>query len=112
MKRKSSLKPILIIALIGLIAVISAAIYENYMYAQPTEGKTAQEIASMGIGPINVNTASSEELDQLPAVTPKIAEQIIAYREEHGGFETIEDILSVKGVGKKIFEQIEPYITA
>lgn len=62
------------------------------------------------LGAININTASKDELIRLPGVGEVTAERIIIYREEHGPFTTIEEIQNVKGIGKKKFERIAPYI--
>jgi competence protein ComEA len=60
---------------------------------------------------VNINTASLEELDSLPGIGPTIAQRIIDYREEHGGFQTIEDILNVSGIGPSTYDQIKDLIT-
>jgi len=60
---------------------------------------------------ININTASIEELDTLPGIGPVTAEKIIAYREEHGPFPTIEAILDVSGIGPVKFEGMKDLIT-
>ena len=49
--------------------------------------------------PVNLNTASASELDRLPGIGPSLAKEIIAYRESHGAFAKIEDLLSVPGIG-------------
>lgn len=61
-------------------------------------------------GPVNVNTASLEELRALPGVDEKIAAEIIKERQE-GPFETVEDIKKVKGIGDKKLEKLRPLIT-
>jgi competence protein ComEA len=61
--------------------------------------------------PININTAKVEELDILPGVGPKMAQAIIAFREAHGKFSTLEDLQKVKGFGPKKFAAIRPHIT-
>lgn len=62
-------------------------------------------------GKINLNTADKETLIEfLPGVGPKIADRIISYRETHGGFSEIDEILNIKGISTKIFENIEKYI--
>lgn len=61
--------------------------------------------------PININTASLEELDQLPGVGLVIAQRIIDYREANGPFPTKEAIMEVKGIGETIFERIKDLIT-
>ena len=60
---------------------------------------------------ININTATKEELIAIPGIGDKISDRVIIYREEHGGFKNIEDIMNVKGIGKKKFEKMKPYIT-
>ena len=53
---------------------------------------------------ININTAVTEELIELDKIGPKYAERIIEYREKVAPFETPEDIMKVKGIGKKTYE--------
>lgn len=67
---------------------------------------SAQEIEK-----ININTATVVELMQLKRVGPKIAQRIVEYREKHGPFEKSEDIIKVKGIGRKVFELNKDRIT-
>ncbi|MFC8148995.1 helix-hairpin-helix domain-containing protein [Bacillus paralicheniformis] len=60
---------------------------------------------------VNINTASSEELQTIPGIGPSKAEAVIEYREENGMFQTIEDITNVSGIGEKSFERIKSSIT-
>lgn len=60
---------------------------------------------------VNLNTASSEELTTLSGIGSTRAEAILAYREEHGSFSSIEDIKNVSGIGDGIFEKIKDSIT-
>lgn len=53
-------------------------------------------------GPININTASAEQLQQeLVGVGPVIAQRIVEHRDSHGPFKTVEELSIVKGVGDK-----------
>ena len=61
--------------------------------------------------PIDIKSAGTEELMALPGIGEKLAERIIAYREENSGFSRVEDILNVEGIGKKRFEDIVNLIT-
>ncbi len=60
---------------------------------------------------VNINTASSDELDSLPGIGPSLASAIICYREEHGDFKTTRDIINVPGIGEKLFQNISDKIT-
>ena len=60
---------------------------------------------------VNINTASIEELDQLPGIGPSIAQRIVDYRTEHGKFKTIEEIQDVKGIGDAKYDEIKDNIT-
>ncbi|MEW4284145.1 helix-hairpin-helix domain-containing protein [Priestia koreensis] len=59
---------------------------------------------------INLNTATPEELQQLDGVGPAKASAIIAYREENGPFQKIEDLMNVSGIGQKSFDKLKESI--
>lgn len=61
--------------------------------------------------PLNINTATAQELDQLPGIGPSLAQGIVAYRDAHGPFSSIEDIQNVPDIGPKTYEAISPFIT-
>ncbi len=59
---------------------------------------------------ININTATAEELaDFLPGVGEVKAQRIVAYRETAGGFDSVDELLQVKGIGPKTLEALRPY---
>lgn len=65
---------------------------------------------SQGEGKININKATSVELQNLPGIGPSKAEAIIAYREDSGLFQTIDDLKLVTGIGDKTFEKLQDQI--
>lgn len=62
-------------------------------------------------GTLNLNTATIEELVQLPTIGPAKAERIIAWRKKHGPFRRPADLRRVKGFGYKTFKRLEPHLT-
>lgn len=63
-------------------------------------------------GPVNLNTATREELERLPGVGPTTADRILTYRIEQGPFLRPEDLMNVKGIGEVRFGRLRPYVQA
>lgn len=61
-------------------------------------------------GRVNINTAALEELMTIPGVGQTRGEAIVAYRQEHGGFESPEDIMKVSGIGTTLYERMKDCI--
>lgn len=70
--------------------------------AAPTPTRSQSSIA----GTLNLNTADTETLQALPGIGPALAGRIVAYRLEHGPFQTVQDLLQVPGIGPKRWERI------
>lgn len=60
---------------------------------------------------VNINTATEEGLKSIPGIGDTRAKSIIQYREENGGFQTIEDLMNVPGIKKGVFEKLKDSIT-
>ncbi|MFE5174748.1 helix-hairpin-helix domain-containing protein [Streptomyces sp. NPDC056634] len=58
-------------------------------------------------GPIGLNTATAEQLDTLPGVGPVLAQHIIDYRTEHGGFRSVDELREVNGIGDRRFSDLQ-----
>jgi len=58
---------------------------------------------------VNVNTADAAQLALLPRVGPAVAQRILEFREENGSFESLDELMLVRGIGEKTFELIEPW---
>lgn len=80
--------------------------------------RTSEPAADTGAGAsasitrrINVNTASTAELELLPGVGPKLAERIVEHRRVHGAFKKVEDLDGVSGIGPRILERLRGLVT-
>jgi len=75
--------------------------------ASPQEEDTPQITAF----PININTATKEELMLLPGIGEVLAQRVIRYREEHGGFASVTELKNVEGIGEKRLMDILDLVT-
>lgn len=82
---------------LALVALVSSVMFA-VSAAQPEE-------------PINVNTATVEELTELPRIGEVTATRIVKWREENGPFSTTEELMNVQGIGERLYERIRPYVT-
>ena len=80
--------------------------YQNVLYNKQIlviEQKSEKKL-------ISINCASLEELSSLPGIGPSTAAKIIEYREKIGSFQTLEDLMKVKGIGNGKFNKLKEYI--
>lgn len=80
--------------------------------AEPTTsaGAAASGVGSSG-APINLNTATAEQLETLPGIGPSFAQAIIAERTKRNGFDSIDELRSVRGIGDRRFADLKPMVT-
>lgn len=62
-------------------------------------------------GPVNLNTATADDLDALPGVGPATAATILAYRDQHGPFASVEDLADVRGIGPAKLDALRGLVT-
>ena len=62
-------------------------------------------------GLLDLNRATDQDFDALPGIGPRLAERIMKYRQSVGAFHSLDELRSVKGIGKKSFERIRPLVT-
>ena len=78
---------------------------------QPARTLTPAGSAQKGSTPVNINTATAEELQTLPRIGPAMAQRIIAWREAHGGFRSVDELDAVPGIGPSMLENLRPLVT-
>ena len=76
-----------------------------------TEVEVPREEIAPDFPPVDLNTATAEELDTLPGIGESLAGRIIAYREANGPFGSIEEIMEVSGIGEAKFAELEDRVT-
>lgn len=106
---------ILIGAILVFVAVKSPRVYDE---PNPTDATATQsvneetlDITQEHIFPININTATADELTMVKGIGDTKAKNIVAYREEHGPFNSVEELKEVDGIGDALYEQIAGSLT-
>lgn len=107
------------IGVLGLIAVVAVVwvILTNRtrpaimpVVAAPVSPQTVG-LSSAGGSLLDVNTASAAQLEHLPGIGPALAARIVADREKHGRYTSLDQLDRVQGIGKKTLEKLRPHIT-
>ncbi len=66
--------------------------------------------AAQEVQKVDLNHADQEELESLPGVGPHLAAQIMEYREKLGPFQRVEDLMNVRGIGEKKYQQLKDLV--
>ncbi|ALE07785.1 hypothetical protein AL755_12285 [Arthrobacter sp. ERGS1:01] len=74
-------------------------------------GAGTTKAAGPAAGPININTATADQLDGLPGVGPVLAGRIVAWRTDHGPFSSVDALDAVSGIGPKMLATLRPLVT-
>jgi len=91
---------------------LAQVVQDQMLLYIPNKNEPVQEGAasSKKEGKVQINTASKEELEKITGIGSRKAESILKYREEHGPFQKIEDLLEIDGIGTKSLEKIKDQI--
>jgi len=98
------------------LCLMTAVVYRAMPPGEPvgytiTTQIKAGDVTPEELPPLNINAATAEELEMLDGVGPVLAERIVVYRTEHGPFQTLEDLMQVKGIGEDTLAQLRERIT-
>lgn len=104
-------KLILITGVIFIFLMIGACVFFAIRDNKETPSYSVSDIQNMDIEAININTADSQTLQLLPGIGEETANKIIQYREENGGFKSVEELTKVKGISEQAFQLLKVYIT-
>lgn len=63
------------------------------------------------VGKLNLNAATASQLQELPGVGEVLAQRIVTYRDEHGPFASVDDLVNVEGIGPSLLEKLRPLVT-
>ncbi|MEK9712308.1 MAG: helix-hairpin-helix domain-containing protein [Thalassolituus sp.] len=89
--------------------IITSVFFAAMLIVMPAKAQEQESSAQQG--PVKINSASAAELSELKGVGEAKAQAIIAYREEHGDFEKLEDLTKVKGIGESILKSNAPLLS-
>jgi len=99
-------------ALLVLVTVLAMAAIPATAAQQKSSAAKSASAAAAPTAPVNINTATQEQLETLPGLGAKVAQRIIDYRQKNGNFKKVEDLMNVKGIGEKSFLKLKPLLVA
>jgi competence protein ComEA len=74
------------------------------------DGGAGESAGAASGGPVHLNTATLEELDELPGIGPVTAQKIVDHREKHGAFSSVDDLDAIPGIGAAKLEQLRDLV--
>ena len=86
---------------------LAAQLADGEQVVVPVRGAGAAASGSSPTAPVDLNSASAEQLDALPGIGPATAAKIVAFRQEHGPFHTVDDLDAVPGIGPSRIDQLK-----
>ena len=91
------------------VALVDAV--RDQLQVAPSASARPEQTPAPPTARVNVNTASEAELDTVPGIGPALAQRIIAHREQHGPFRSVDGLQEVRGIGPRSIERMAPAVT-
>ena len=92
-----------------LAAVLASGTWAHAAPVPPGSATTGKAKRALGTGRVNLNTATLDQLDALPGITPKVAASVVAERATRP-FSRPEDVMRVQGMSRKRFDRLRPHL--
>jgi competence protein ComEA len=110
-KRAGGPKPRAALALVNLAAPVA----DGQQVVVPSNREAAQALAGGSMaggrgGPVHLNSATLDQLDELPGIGPVTAQKILDYRSEHGAFGSVEELDAVPGIGPATLDELRDLV--
>ena len=110
-KRAGGPKPNAALALVNLAAPVA----DGQQVVVPSNREAAQALAGGSMaggagGPVHLNSATLDQLDELPGIGPVTAQKILDYRSEHGAFGSVEELDAVPGIGPATLDELRDHV--
>lgn len=81
------------------------------LYTLPPATETAPAATETICFPLDLNTATGDELQSIPGIGEVLSQRIVDYREEHGPYTSTDQLMEVYGIGQLLYESIQSYVT-
>ena len=95
-----------------VIAFVLAVLAAAAPHAVASQEKAAKpKESSATASPLNLNTATTAQLEKLPGIGARTAQLIVEHRQKNGGFKKVEELMNIKGIGEKAFLKLKPMVT-
>lgn len=96
------------------LSLLSAVCAAGFLFIAPRlahAGNAEKSETVAAIGVVNLNTATEDQLTELPGVGPSKAQAIVQYRVKRGKFKAVDELTRVKGFGRKTLQKLKPYLS-
>lgn len=120
MKGRGGISLLLALAFLGCAFLVGSFALENRSafsfyskaFSPGADVVNAKTAAIVSVGePVNINTATAEQLQTLPGIGPALAQRILSYRAENGPFASVAELTKIEGIGIKRLEKLLGHIT-